>query len=77
MIELRNGIYNINTCLRSFEPYRLANNKTEKPVLHPSINTDPKDVLSDKQLADIAREYMQKMGYCDQPFIVDKHEGAS
>jgi hypothetical protein len=74
MIEPQDGIYDINTCLRSFEPYLLANNKTEKPVLHISINPDPKDVLTDEQLASIAQEYMQKMGYGDQPFVVYKHE---
>jgi hypothetical protein len=74
MIEPRDGIYDINTCLRSFEPYLLANNKTEKPVLHVSINPDPKDVLTDEQLSDVAQEYMRKMGYGDQPFVVYKHE---
>jgi hypothetical protein len=74
MIEPTDDIYDINVCLRSFEPYLLANNKTEKPVLHVSINPDPKDVLTDEQLSDIAQEYMQKMGYGDQPFIVYKHE---
>jgi hypothetical protein len=63
MIEPTDGIYDINTCLRSFEHYLLANNKTEKPVLHASINPDPKDVLSDEQLADVAQGYMRKMGY--------------
>ena len=74
MIEPRNGICDINTCLHSFEPYLLANQNTEKPVLHVSINPDPKDKLSDEQLSYIAQEYMQKMGYSDQPFIVYKHE---
>jgi len=74
MIERADGIYDIPVCLRSFEPYLLANNKTEKPVLHVSINPDPEDVLTDKQLSEIAQEYMQKMGYGDQPFIVYKHE---
>jgi hypothetical protein len=74
MIEGADGKRDINTCLRSFEPYLLANNKTEKPVLHVSLNPDPKDVLTDEQLSEIALEYMQKMGYGDQPFIVYKHE---
>lgn len=74
MIEPKDGIYDINSCMRSFEPYLLANNKTEKPVLHVSINPDPKDKLTDEQLSEIAREYMQEMGYGDQPFIVYKHE---
>ncbi len=74
MIEPRDGRYDISTCLRSFEPYLLANRNTEKPVLHVSLNPDPKDSLSDDQLSDIASEYMQKMGYGNQPFIVYKHE---
>lgn len=74
MIEPKDGIYDIGICMRSFEPYLLANIKTEKPALHISINPDPKDKLTDEQLSDIAQEYMQKMGYGDQPFIVYKHE---
>jgi hypothetical protein len=74
MIESQDGTYDLSICMRSFEPYLLANIKTEKPILHISINPDPKDILTDEQLSSIAQEYMQKMGYGDQPFIVYKHE---
>ncbi len=74
MIEPLDGTYDLSICMRSFELYLLANIKTEKPVLHISINPDPKDILSDDQLSSIAQDYMQKMGYGDQPFIVYKHE---
>ena len=74
MIENTDGKCDMYTCLQSFEPYLLANRNTEKPVLHVSINPDPKDRLSDEQLSDLAQEWMQKMGYGDQPFIVFKHE---
>jgi hypothetical protein len=74
MIESADGKWEINTCLQSFEPYLLANKRTEKPVLHISLNPDPKDVLSNEQLSEIAQIYMQKMGYGDQPFIVYLHE---
>jgi hypothetical protein len=74
MIEPADGKWEINTCLQSFEPYLLANRRTEKPVLHVSLNPDPKDVLSNEQLSEIAQTYMQKMGYGDQPFIVYLHE---
>ena len=72
--ENADGNFDIHTCLQSFEPYLAANKRTEKPVLHISINPDPKDVLTDSQLSDIAQTYMQKMGYGDQPFMVYKHE---
>jgi hypothetical protein len=74
MIEPKDGNFDIHTCLQSFEPYLLANRRTEKPVIHISLNPDPKDKLSDEQLSEIAQIYMQKMGYGDQPFIVYKHE---
>lgn len=74
MIEPRDGVYGIGACMRSFEPYLLANRKTEKPVLHISINPDPKDFLTDEQLSSVAQQYMDKMGYGNQPFIVYKHE---
>jgi hypothetical protein len=74
MIESAEGFYDIHTCLRSFEPYLLANQRTEKPVLHVSINPNPKDVLTDEQLSEIAQEWMQKMVYSNQPFIVYLHE---
>jgi hypothetical protein len=74
MIEPKDGNYAVNLCLRSFAPYLSANRRTEKPVLHISVNPDPKDTLSDEQLAEIAQRYMQKMGYERQPFIVYKHE---
>jgi hypothetical protein len=74
MIEPKDGNFNMHTCLQSFEPYLLANRRTEKPVIHISLNPDPKDKLTDEQLSGIAQIYMQKMGYGDQPFIVYKHE---
>ncbi|GHU63635.1 mobilization protein [Bacteroidia bacterium] len=74
MIEPKDGNFDISTCLLSFENYLLANKRTEKPVIHLSINPDPKDKLSDEQLSEIAQTYMQKMGYSAQPFIVYKHE---
>jgi hypothetical protein len=74
MIEPRDGNYTVGVCMRSFEPYLDANQKTESPILHISLNPDPKDVLTDDQLSEIAQEYMDKLGYGNQPFIVYKHE---
>lgn len=47
--------------------------RTEKPVLHISLNPDIKDKLSDEQLSDIAGKYMERMGWGEQPYIVFKH----
>jgi len=74
MIESRDGNYTVGVCMRSFEPYLAANQKTENPILHISLNPDSKDVLTDDQLSEIAQEYLEKLGYGNQPFIVYKHE---
>ena len=47
--------------------------RTEKPVVHISLNPDPKDRLTDQQLAEIAEKYMARMGWGNQPYIVFKH----
>ena len=47
--------------------------RTKKPVFHCSINPHPDDVLTTQQLRDIAQEYMERMGYGSQPYIVFKH----
>ncbi|MFV8369462.1 conjugal transfer protein MobB [Flavobacterium sp. LB2R40] len=73
IIETPEGSYATSQLLRSFEPYLLANRKTEKPILHVSLNPDPKDTVSDEQFEKLAQEYMQKMGYAEQPFVVFKH----
>lgn len=73
MLETPDGHYSVAQMFRSFEPYLLANRKTEKAVLHISLNPDLKDKVSDEKFTAIAQEYMQKMGYGEQPFVVFKH----
>ncbi|MFR3216421.1 MAG: conjugal transfer protein MobB [Dysgonomonas mossii] len=58
----------------SFESYLLANKNTEKPILHISLNPAPEDYLSDNQFAELAKDYMDRMGYGDQPYIVYVHD---
>ncbi|WP_286412811.1 conjugal transfer protein MobB [Myroides marinus] len=58
---------------KHFEPYLILNNKTEKIVRHISLNPNPNDKLSDKTLNEIAKQYMDSIGYENQPYIVYKH----
>ncbi len=74
IIRSVNGEYTIPMCMRSFEPYLFANNKTQNPVIHISLNPHPDDKLTDEQLSNIAQEYMDKLGYGRQPYLVYKHE---
>ncbi|UKB78612.1 conjugal transfer protein MobB [Chryseobacterium sp. MEBOG07] len=73
MIETPDGSYSVAQLARSFEPYLAANNKTEKPVLHISLNPNSKDQVSDEKFKAIAQDYMEQMGYGNQPFVVFKH----
>ena len=73
IIETASGKYSVAQLTHSFEPYLIANRNTQKHTLHISLNPDPKDVLSDDKFREIAQEYMQNMGYGQQPFVVFKH----
>lgn len=73
MLLSEDGNFSISECMRSFEMQMPVQLSTKKPILHISINPHPEDVLSDSQLSDIAKEYMQKLGYGDQPYLVYKH----
>ena len=73
IIETTNGVYTVGQLTQSFEPYLIANRNTEKHTLHISLNPDPKDQVSDDKFREIAQEYMQEMGYGEQPFLVFKH----
>lgn len=74
VMQDKDGEHNMLLCNQSFAPFLAANRKTEEPILHISLNPHPDDVLTDEQLIDIADEYMQKMGFGEQPYIVFKHE---
>ena len=47
--------------------------RTKKMVFHCSLNPHPDEKLSDKTLTQIAKEYMEALGYGKQPYIVFKH----
>ena len=64
----------VSQTMFAFESYLAANRNTEKPILHISLNPTLDDSLTDSQFADLARAYMQKMGYDNQPYIVYLHE---
>lgn len=73
MLLSEDGNFSIGECMRSFEMQMPVQLSTKKPILHISINPHPEDVLTDQQLSDIAKEYMRKLGYGDQPYLVYKH----
>ena len=51
--------------------------RTKKTMFHCSLNPHPDEKLSDEQLVQIAKEYMEALGYGKQPYIVFKHNDIS
>ena len=68
------GKVNVSQVLHDFERWMPSSVRTQKPVLHVSLNPHPEDKLTDGELTAIAHEYMERMGYKDQPYIIVKHE---
>ena len=65
--------FNLTDAMQSFAPYLAVNRRTKNPVFHVSLNPAVTDCLTDAQLTEIAREYMERMGFGDQPYYVFKH----
>lgn len=73
IIESPDGTFTISQISNSFQAHLVANRKTEKPVVHISLNPNPDDKVNNNDYKAIAKDYMEKMGYGKQPFIVFKH----
>ena len=58
---------------REMTAYIPSGARTKNIVFHASINPRPDEPLSDDRLRTIACEYLCRLGYGDQPFIVFKH----
>jgi len=74
VFEPADGKFNITECMNDFMQFVPAHFRTEKPVFHVSLNPHPDDRLTDDQLTDIGREYMERLGYGNQPYLIFKHE---
>lgn len=68
------GALSLGTCYKDFQNALPQKIRCKSPVLHISLNPHPDDALSDEQLEQISKEYMQELGYGEQPFIIFKHE---
>ncbi|WP_289703465.1 conjugal transfer protein MobB [Bacteroides caecimuris] len=68
------GSVNIHKAHEDFKRWMPTATRTEKPMVHISLNPHPDDHPTDAELTQIAREYMEKMGFGDMPFLIFKHE---
>ena len=68
------GTFDIRQAAEDFARCMPPQVRTSKPVVHISLNPHPDDRLDDAELAAIAGEYLEKLGYGNQPYAVFKHE---
>ena len=69
-----NGQVNVARMVEDFKDYMPKMGRTKKPVLHISLNPHPDDKLTDQDFEILAREYLEKLGFGDQPWVMYKHE---
>lgn len=67
------GKVNINRAYQDFKSWMPSSTRTERPMVHISLNPHPDDRLTDAEFTELAREYMEKMGFGDMPYMVYKH----
>ncbi len=68
------GKVNIARAYQDFKGWMPTASRTERPMVHISLNPHPDDRLTDGEYARLAREYLEKMGFGDMPYLVFKHE---
>ena len=73
LYQSKEGRYTMEDVLADMEALIPKNCRTKKTVFHCSLNPHPDEKLSDERLTQIAKEYMETLGYGNQPYIVFKH----
>jgi Relaxase/Mobilisation nuclease domain len=52
------------------------NNKSTVNTLHISLNFPPEETIAEGKMRQIATDYMQRIGFARQPFLVYRHKDA-
>ena len=73
LYQNKEGRYTMEEVLADMEALIPKKCRTKKAVFHCSLNPHPDEKLSDERLVQIAKEYMEALGYGKQPYIVFKH----
>jgi hypothetical protein len=68
------GQFSVAECVRDFELSMPPQVTTTRGIVHISLNPHPEDQLTDEQLSDIGMEYIERMGFGEQPYMIFKHE---
>ena len=73
LYQNREGNYTMEDVFADMEALMPKKCRTKKTVFHCSLNPHPDEKLTDETLRLIAKEYMETLGYGNQPYIVFKH----
>ena len=73
LYQNKEGRYTMEEVFADMEALIPKKCRTKKTVFHCSLNPHPDEKLSDELLVQIAKEYMEALGYGKQPYIVFKH----
>lgn len=68
------GSVDIRRAYEDFMRWIPTSSRTERPMMHISLNPHPDDSLSDTDFTRLAHDYMQMMGLSDMPYMIYKHE---
>ena len=73
LFQNKEGTYTMTEVFADMQAVIPEKCRTKKMVFHCSLNPHPDEKLSDETLTQIAKEYMEELGYGKQPYIVFKH----
>ena len=68
------GQLNIKQAAEDFGRFMPDDVRTRNKVIHISLNPHPEDLLNDAEMKAIAEEYMERLGYGNQPYAIFRHE---
>ncbi|MBS1598399.1 MAG: relaxase/mobilization nuclease domain-containing protein [Bacteroidetes bacterium] len=67
---------NFHEKINRFKNLNELNNRAKVNTLHVSVNFHSSEKIGSEKLVAIAKEYMQKIGFGDQPYLVYEHHDA-
>ena len=73
LYQNQDGKYSMEQVLSDMRQLIPDKCRTKNTVFHCSLNPHPDEKFSDERLVQIAKEYMEALGYGKQPYIVFKH----
>lgn len=72
-VTFSSRISDVKRPMKTFEAYEKGSVRTQNKSFHASINPSVTDRIPPEKMAEFIRDYMEKMGYGNQPYIVYKH----